>query len=147
MQGLTQRERDWVNDHPAYFNDPAFRDRVTATAGYAATKMDRNSQEYIDFINEDLGLIERPSAPPPRERREEQPGRSADSGAGSRMMAAPAGGSVPNAPRGETEGAVYLTAAEKEHARIFGMSEADYAKHKRDLLREGLIGPNARNRG
>jgi len=145
MQGLTQRERDWVNDHPAYFNDPAFRARVMATAGYATNSrnMDRNSEEYIDFINQDLGLVERPSSPPPK--REEQPGRSADSGA--RMMAAPAGGSVPNAPRGETEGAVYLTAGEKEHARIFGMSEAEYAKEKRQLLKENLIGPGARNRG
>jgi hypothetical protein len=40
---------------------------------------------------------------------------------------------------------VYLTREEKEQARRDGVSEAEWAKNKRDLINEGLIGPGARN--
>jgi hypothetical protein len=155
LQGLNSRERDWVNAHQEYFDNPSFQRRVQAASNYAqeVRGLSRDSQQYIDLINEELGLTER-VAPPPRQesRQQERPanapaGREADRGSSSdrRMVAAPVGGSVPNVSRGGEE-PVYLSAQEKELARIQGIPEREYAKHKQDLQREGLIGPGANNR-
>ncbi len=87
---------------------------------------------------------------PPRrdDRAPSAPGQGRTADAGQRMTAAPAGGandgSVRRLANGQIE--VYLTREEKEQAARMGVPEADWAKHKRDLIAEGQIGPGARNR-
>jgi hypothetical protein len=56
MAGMNERERQWVAEHPAYLNDPTFRNRAAGAAGYAINTlgMNRDSQEYIDFVNRSL---------------------------------------------------------------------------------------------
>jgi hypothetical protein len=152
-QGLNNRERDWVNDHPEYFDNPGFQKRVQAASLYAqeVKGLSRDSQDYIDLINRELGFTEQETQPPPRQERQATPrdsGRNADASpppSDRRMVTAPAGGAVPNTQRGGSE-PVYLSREEKEMARVLGVPEAEYAANKRDLQKEGLIGPGAANR-
>lgn len=159
MRGMTTLEREWADRHPEYFQDRSFQERAADAANYAVNKkhLARDSQEYIDFVNQELGLSESAPSPPPRQERSNgaavPAGRTADASAAPsspperRMVAAPAGGSVQNTSRGDGEAPVYLTREDKEMARIQGVPEKEWARHKQDLLREGLIGPGARNRG
>lgn len=135
-----------------FFSDPAFQRRVNAAASYAeeVRGLSSDSQAYIDFVEEEVGLRQRQqqqqqqrtSAGETMPRRQ---GRDADVG-DRRLITAPAGGaaggSVRSNPNGSTD--VHLTQQEREIADMQGMSHAEYARAKRDLLREGLIGPNAR---
>ena len=85
------------------------------------------TEEYFAFIEQRLGIRrdsgdeEAPEAPPPPRRSSPPP-------------AAPVsrGGQRPNVVR--------LTKAEAEAAKMFGMSEVEYAKNKVALQREGKIG-------
>jgi len=156
LQTLTPLERDWVSAHPEFFEDSAFQNKVAAAANDAMQfeGFARGSQRYIDHINHKMGFT--------------TPAREAPNGAGSggrspdasaeahssataadrRMIAAPAGGSVPNTSRatGGGDQPIYLTAGERRAAMESGVTEAEYAKAKRELTRENLIGPNANNR-
>lgn len=142
--------RDWLRgpNGDRYFGDAEFRDRVTR----AATKAEREagisvySDKYVPFVEEELGLRKRPEAETARQQNRSDGRDANDDRSQSRMVAAPAGGSVPNTNRGSSDDQVYLTREEKEQARRDGISEADWAKAKRDLIREGAIGPNARSR-
>lgn len=135
-----------------FFTDTSFQNRVAAAARYAQEirGLPIDSQSYIDFIEEDVGLRQpqQRQAPPP------STGAAADGGhrgreadaSDRRMMAAPAGGATGGSVRSNGDGSttVYLTPQEKEMAAFSGLTEAEYAKNKRDLLRENLIGPTAR---
>jgi|SRR5215469_1038252 len=155
--------QDWLRDHPQYFTDTAFQRRVAAAANYASQVkgIDIGSQEYIDFVNDEVGLTERRQADSqPREQsngrgRDADPDEPRDTGANQRradqahrrLTTAPAGGSVPSASATTNLSGgdrVVLTAEERAFARSQGIDETEYARHKRDLQREGLIGVNAR---
>jgi hypothetical protein len=148
------RVQEWLRANgDRYWSDQAFQDQVAAVANYAqkVKRISIDSQEYVDYVNEEMGLVEpKPPKPTTSDRRDSAPavsgGRDADGDTGRRMVAAPAGGAVPgtsSAARGGGE-AVYLTRGEKEIADSMGVSYEEYARHKRDLTREGLIGPRAR---
>lgn len=148
--------RDWVREHPEFFSDPAFHRRAVAAATYATDVegYSPNSQEYIDFVNEKLGFGGRQRSEDAGARQEQNQPNGRDAGESQRqaqprstdrrMFAAPAGGSVQGTSRSSGQETVYLTKAEKELAASQGVTEAEWAKHKRDLMNEGLIGPGAR---
>lgn len=62
LEGMNDRERDWVSQHPAYLTDPNFRRKAAAAAGYAVNvlNLSRESQEYLDYVN---GAVEGNSPP------------------------------------------------------------------------------------
>lgn len=147
--------QDWLRSQNGerFFTDSGFRDRVAKAADFATSvkSLDIASQEYIDFIEEAVGL-RTPAAqtPSPAQNQGQQPsqqqGRDADD---RRMITAPAGGSNAGSVRSNPDGSssqVYLTSEEREMARRMDVSEAEWARNKAAALREGLIGPNARNR-
>ncbi len=154
IQEQPSRIQDWLRSDKGsrYFTDTDFARKVAAAASYAQNikNLPIDSQAYIDYVEEEVGLRERP--PPQEQRRDDRassaPGQGRAADAGARMTTAPAGGASEGSVRRNPNGTidVYLTPGEKELARIQGFTDAEYAKNKRDLLAEGLIGPNARNR-
>lgn len=146
-----QRVQDWLRaNRERYFNDADFQQQVAAAAGYAQRikRLDPSSQEYIDYVETEVGM--RPVQRPQQggERPNQPAGRDPDERNDRRLVTAPAGGSVPNtapATGGGTE-QVWLTKDEKEQARRDGISEVDWAKAKLELIREGQLGPNRRSR-
>jgi hypothetical protein len=155
IRGQPPRVQDWLRaNRERYFNDTDFQQQVAAAAGYAQRikRLDPGSQEYIDYVDYELGLRQRPDpvAAQTNERTNQPAGRNPedrDNRNDRRMVTAPAGGSVPNTAQasGGTE-QVYLTREEKEQARRDGITEAEWAKAKLELIREGQLGPNRRNR-
>ena len=150
IAGQTPIIQNWLRsaEGDRFFTDQAWANRVGAAANYAqqVKGLDPNTQAYVDFVREEIGLKQRqqPDAAPTNINGAGNPvSRGRDPS--ERVVTAPAGGATQGTPRpGSTD--VYLTQAEREQARRDGVSEADYAKAKRDLIAEGLIGPNARSR-
>lgn len=148
IQRYTPKVQEWLRgpNGERFFNDPAFQRRVMGAASYAENNkgLDNNSQEYIDFIETEVGLRQA-AQPDNRQQQTQQQARGRDA-EDRRMTAAPAGGSTAGSVRSRPDGGddVYLTPSEKEQAARDGISFAEYARHKRDLLRENLIGPGAR---
>lgn len=155
INGQPPRIQDWLRSDKGqrFFTDPDFAAKVGAAASYAQTVkgIAISSQEYIDFVEEQVGL-RAPSVadPPPRrdDRAPSAPGQGRTPDAGQRMTAAPAGGASDGSVRRNAGGTieVYLTQDERDMAKRMGVSDTDWAKNKRDLMQEGQIGPGARNR-
>lgn len=57
LEGMNDRERDWVSQHPAYLSDPIYRRKAAAAAGYAVNVLghSRESQEYFEYVNDAVG--------------------------------------------------------------------------------------------
>jgi hypothetical protein len=53
LAGYSQEERAWIDQHPGYMNDPAFKHKVDSAASEAMNVhgYQRNSQQYFDHIN------------------------------------------------------------------------------------------------
>ena len=150
--------QEWLRRNgERYWSDQDFSDRVAAAARYAdrVKHIPIDSQAYIDFVDEELGLKARQQSQSDQSRSGDQQtrGRSAEGDAGSgdpgrRFTAAPAGGGAPGSNSGSRggDGPIYLTKEEKETAKFLGVSEGEYAANKRELVNQGLIGSNARRR-
>jgi hypothetical protein len=144
--------QDWLRsaEGSRFFSDQNFQRRAIAAAQYAENNkgIPSYSQDYLDFIRTELGLIQRQQETPTSQTNvTAQPGgrNAEDARQAARMTTAPAGGAVNGSVRtnaGVTE--VYLTREEKEQARRDGIPESEYARHKADLIKEGRIGPGAR---
>ncbi len=147
------RIQDWLRSDKGarYFTDAEFARKVAAAAGYAQNirNLSIDSQAYLDYVEEQVGLREPAQTEPVRDDRQPStPGQGRTADAGQRMTTAPAGGANDGSVRRNANGTidVYLTRDEKEQAARMGVPEAEWAKNKRDLMQEGLIGPGARNR-
>lgn len=150
IQRYTPKVQDWLRgpNGERFFNDPAFQRKVMGAASYAENNrgIDNNSQEYIDFIETEVGLRQ-PAQSADASRQQQQPaaprGRDPDD---RRMTTAPAGGSTAGSVRANADGStnVYLTAEEKKLADYQGTSHAEWARMKAESLRDNLIGPGAR---
>lgn len=167
-QSVEEYRRNFVSQQPPliqewlrrngerYWSDQDFQDRAAAAARYAdrVKRIPIDSQAYIDFVDEELGLKTRQQlqSDPPRNPGNPPPGRNAEGdGAGDpgrRFTAAPAGGGAPGSNSGSRsgDGAVYLSRDEKDMAKSLGLTEAEYALNKRELTKDGFIGQNARRR-
>lgn len=146
IRGQPPRVQDWLRSDKGarYFSDNEFQRKVAAAASFAQSVkgISIDTQDYIDYIEEQVGLRQ---AAPPAQQQQPPAGRNAED---RRMTTAPAGGSTGGAVRSNADGSttIYLTPDEKATARREGMTDVEYARHKRDLINEGLIGPGARNR-
>jgi hypothetical protein len=68
LAGLSERERAWVAEHPAYLTDAAYARKVAAAANYATETLgySRDEDRYIKFVDEALNGRVEPAAPAPR---------------------------------------------------------------------------------
>lgn len=150
IRGQPPKVQDWLRgtNGDRFFNDRSFQSKVGAAAqaaqhlkGYAI-----DSQDYLDYIEEQVGLREPTQSADASRQTPATAARGRTPDDDRRMTAAPAGGatagSVRRNPDGSTE--VYLSREEREMADRQGVTHAEYARHKRDLMNEGQIGPQAR---
>ena len=152
IRNQPSRIQEWLRGPHGerYFNDRELQQDVAAAARAAQRQgVAVDSDEYIAFVEERVGLRQ-PSANADNRQQQtngqQQNARGRDPDDGRRMTTAPAGGSTAGSVRSNADGStsVYLTPMEKEMARRQDMTDAEYARHKRDLMNEGLIGPGAR---
>lgn len=160
IQQQPTRVQDWLRSDKGsrYFTDQDFARRVAAAASYAQNikNLAIDSQAYIDYVEEQVGLRQAADTGDARQsanaggdsRQASTPGQGRTADVGQRMTAAPAGGASDGSVRRNANGTidVYLTREEKEQASRMGVSETEWAKNKRDLIAEGLIGSGARSR-
>lgn len=146
------RVQDWLRSENGrrFFSDEGFRAKVSAAASFAQNVkgIAIDSADYVPYIEEQIGLRQPSQSQQRDDRQPSQPGQGRTADDGSRMVTAPAGGSSQGSVRSNPNGTieVYLTEAEREIGRRQGSTDAELAKAKRDLINEGLIGPNARIR-
>lgn len=149
IRTMPSKVQDWLRgpNGERYFSDRGFQQKIAAAAAYASNvkSMDTNSDQYIEFIETEVGLRQAPAANS-QANGQQSNGRGRDADDGRRMTTAPAGGATGGSVRQNPDGTtgVHLTAGEMSMAKTLGMTNSEYARHKRDLEKEGLIGPNAR---
>lgn len=112
--GLPERAKAWLREHPEYISDTRKNARLNylhheAVEGQGLTAY---SDPYFDWIEGQL-------TPRQEERREQQRGA---------VVSAPVSREVPTGGS-QRPGDVRLTAAQREAAKIAGVSEKDYALH------------------
>lgn len=126
---LSPASRQWVDSHPEVTRDP-IKLRKLGAAHQAATDLeglDADTPEYFDYINERMGFAEPETQPQRRASRASAP-------------AAPPSRSAPSASTGKLTGSqVRLSPAERDAARIAGLSDAEYAQSMVELERRGEI--------
>ena len=131
---LSPRSADWVRKNPQFVTDQRLQQKMIAAHNLAVADGYRpDSDEYFEFVEDTLKM--RRQAQNEATSNAESPMSSA-----SRPAPRPAPPAAPvnrsSSPRNNT---VRLSAAEAETAKMFGMTEQEYAKHKLALKREGKI--------
>lgn len=127
-RNLTPASAKWVRAHPEFATDESKTKKMVA-AHYAAISenLTADTPEYFDFVEQQLGITNEP--PPSRPAQREAAPRP-------QPPAAPARG---NSGAGNKR-VVTLSAAEREVAKMNGMTDEEYARNKIDLIKEGKIG-------
>lgn len=118
---INDRERGWMREHKDYLMDARKNARLSS-AHYDAEDagLRRGTDQYLEFIEEKLGLREPPLEP---ETRSEPPRRSPN-------VSAPPSRQAPSASTGKTTPTrIELNAAQREAARIAGIDDITYAKN------------------
>lgn len=130
---LAPEAQRWIRAHPEVVTDPRKNARLTAAHYEAmAEGIAPNSADYFSHIEERMGY----AAP---QRQEEQRRDNAPVERRQSAPAAPVSRDVPNGNGQQRSTRVTLTAAEREHADMAGMSYADYAKERERLKAEGAF--------
>jgi hypothetical protein len=153
IRGQPPLVQQWLrNNRQRYFSDEAFRGKVGGAAGYAQNNLgiDQNSQEFIDYVEEQVGMrapvLRQPDPPPVQPGGRDVAPPAPPPRQESRLVTAPAGGATSGTARTNGVREVHLTAAEIAQADRDGVTREEYARAKWELQEEGRIGPNAVNR-
>jgi len=132
---LTPQSAAWVRAHPEYARDQRLTKKMIAAHQLAvADGYVPDSDEYFAAV-EDVLRINRQSAPRVRDE------AMADAAKVTQRRSAPPSAPVSRAGTGtgSRPDVVRLTAAEREMAQLWGMTEQEYAKNKRALQKEGKL--------
>lgn len=127
-QGMTAASANWVRAHSDLFLNETDRSFVIAAHHRAVrNNIALDTPEYFEAIERELGLRSDDTHHQPTEQRQTR----------TVVPAAPVSrGGAAEAPR-TSQNTVRLTAAEREIAAACGMTDAEYAKNKVALQREG----------
>lgn len=124
--GLPETAKAWLTLHPEYLRDPRKNSKIQALhwdvldEGHQAF-----SPEYFKSLEEHLGMREKPLS---QEDRDNQPQNR------SSIMSAPVSREVPGSGgQRQQPGQVRLTAAQREAAKMAGVSEKTYAENLQKL--------------
>jgi hypothetical protein len=126
--------RRWIEDHQYILNDPRKNAKLQSLhfdaidAGH-----EEYTQPYLDFIEVGLGMRQREQAINDRDDEPQQRNMSS-------VVSAPPSREVPFSTPGERPGRVNLSVAQKEAAKIAGISEKDYAEQLLKLRAEKMNG-------
>jgi hypothetical protein len=131
---LSKRSAEWVRSHPEYVTDPRLHNKMLAAHQLAVSDgIEADSDEYFETVERVLNIRNVPR---------EEPTMSAASQGTQRRSSPPPAAPVSRAPMsnsGSRPDVVRLTAAEREMARLNGMTEKEYARNKIALMKEGKI--------
>lgn len=131
---LSPRSAEWIRKNPQFVTDPRLQQKMIAAHNLAVADGYRpDSDEYFEFVEDTLKI-----------RRQQQREMAAEVesplSSAAKVAPKPAPPAAPvnrsSSPRANT---VRLSAAEAETAKMFGMTEQEYAKHKLALQREGKM--------
>jgi hypothetical protein len=131
---VSPRSAEWIRKNPQFVTDPRLQQKMIAAHNLAVADGYRpDSDEYFGFVEETLKIRRQPYV-------EQQEQAESPLSSASRPAPRPAPPAAPvnrsSSPRANT---VRLSSAEAEAAKMFGMSEQEYAKHKLALKREGKM--------
>jgi hypothetical protein len=137
---LSSRSAEWIRKNPQCVTDPRLMQKMVAAHNLAvADGYQPDTDDYFSVIEDTLKLNRR------EKRQEMQDQQNEDSPLSSASKPVPRQAPPPPAPanrNGSTRpNVVRLTSAEAETARMFGMTDVEYAKHKVALQKEGKL-PN-----
>jgi hypothetical protein len=134
---LSPRSAEWVRRHPQCVTDQRLQQKMIAAHNLAvADGYQPDSDDYFGFIEDTLKVGNRYARQ--EEKVQEESALSSASKPVSRQAPPPAA----PANRGSTRSnVVRLTKAEADTAKMFGMTEQEYAKNKIALQKEGKM-PN-----
>jgi hypothetical protein len=134
---LSPRSAEWVRRHPQCVTDQRLQQKMIAAHNLAvADGYQPDSDDYFGFIEDTLKVGNRYARQ--EEKVQEESALSSASKPVSRQAPPPAA----PANRGSTRSnVVRLTKAEADTAKMFGMTEQEYAKNKVALQKEGKM-PN-----
>ena len=131
---LSPRSAEWIRKNPQFVTDQRLQQKMIAAHNLAVADGYRpDSDEYFEFVEDTLKI---------RRQQQQEAAAEVESPLSSAAKVAPkpAPPAAPvnrsSSPRANT---VRLSAAEAETAKMFGMTEQEYAKHKIALQREGKM--------
>lgn len=128
---LSPKSADWIRKNPQCVTDQRLTQKMIAAHQLAiADNIPVDSEEYFGFIEETLRL------------KPKQEQKQAESPLSSAAKAVPRQAPPPAAPVNNGSArptVVRLSAAEAEAAKMFGMTEKEYALHKAALKKEGRL--------
>lgn len=134
---LSSRSAEWIRKNPQCVTDPRLMQKMVAAHNLAvADGYQPDSDDYFGFIEDTLRLNRRDRR---QETQEEESPLSSASKPVSRQAPPPA--APANRNSSTRPNVVRLTSAEAETAKMFGMTEQEYAKNKLMLQKEGKL-PN-----
>lgn len=131
---LSPRSADWIRRNPQFVTDSRLQQKMIAAHNLVVADGYRpDTDEYFEAVEETLKTRRQP---------QQETAASTDSPMSSAAKPAPRA-APPAAPVNRTSSqranTVRLSAAEAETAKMFGMTDQEYAKHKLALQREGKM--------
>lgn len=134
----TPESAKWLRDNKSLLSDSRKLDRALRAHQDAIDDgLAPDSRDYFEYIENRLGINRKPE---PQYQQEESAlsEASAPTQRRSAPPAAPVSRSAPN-NSGTKPNVVRLTAAEREHASAFGMTDREYALQKQALIKAGKM--------
>lgn len=131
---LSNRSAEWIRRNPQFVTDSRLQQKMIAAHNLAVADGYRpDSDEYFEYVEDTLKTRRQP---------QQETAVNTDSPMSSASKPAPRA-APPAAPvnRSSSQRAntVRLSSAEAETAKMFGMTDQEYAKHKLALQREGKM--------
>lgn len=124
---LSPRSAAWVRSHPECVRDQKMYSKMLGAHHLAVGEgLPADSDEYFEFIENQLGMRKPKAAPPPSDAQDEDPSAAAAKPV-PRRVAPPA--APPSRGASNGAGRMTLTAAQREAAQISGLSEEEYARN------------------
>jgi hypothetical protein len=134
---LSPRSAEWIRQNPQCVTDPRLMQKMIAAHNLAVADGYRaDSDDYFQFVEQTIGLRKKEVRDDDHEEDTPLSSASKPSSRQAPPPAAPANNGGSHRPN-----VVRLTKAEAETARMFGMTEQEYAKNKIALQKEGKM-PN-----
>lgn len=121
QSALPQRIQSWLNKHPEYTRDPRKYDKLRSLHWDVIDEgHDFDSEGYLESMETKLGMREVET--------EDEPVVTRQPAQRSSMVSAPVSREAPSTPNTQRSGEIKLTVAQREAAKIAGVSEKIYAE-------------------
>ncbi len=118
---LPENAKDWIRKHPEYMTNPRLNARIQSWHYDAQDAgLTEFSKEYIDFFDEKAGF-KKPAAPA---KKDDDDGETPSTS----IVSAPVSRETPSSSTQPRGGKVKLNEAQREAAKLAGITETEYAK-------------------